>query len=312
MDFSKDIAYNGLTVPGSGLVSVPGSAKLDGFQINSIQSSDITVQEYTEKRALADGMFATDIYLGYRKLVIDGGVYGSTRGGAFDHLQAWTGAFSPRLAYNADTANIGFLPFTFYQPTDNTAVWDTNNYPSGIPMQMYLRPMMPPHFDFTNTQGPSKFKGMSIRTLTTLIARDPRKYLRTSQSFNLVNNANLFATPLAYRGDYPTFPVWSANITAALGTATSAYTLSIIYGTVTAGAITINLSTWTSGQLTLDFATRQLVDASGTSQMGLLGTSSTFPEVSAGAKVLHNLQTSGFIGGIATYTMALNYTEAFT
>lgn len=304
--FSQPITYNGLTInSGQGLSIGAGSVGglTSGHLINSMQFSDITTQEYLQKRALQDGFFAADVYLGGRTVTIDASIYGTSRAQTYDLLQAWTGAFSPRIAYNADTANVGFLPFTFYQPTDNITVWDRPTYPKGIPMQVYLRPMKPVHYDLVNNGGPDPKRGWSIRTLTTLFARDPRKYLQTQQTNQLISAGSASNNILTYRGDYPSFPVLNGTITSAIGTSAAAITIATVFPTT---SISLNLSTYV-GTFSVDYATHLMSDGSGNQVNGLLNTGSTFTEVHAGTGVGGNLA-----GNSPLTSMTLTYREAFT
>ena len=304
MDLSLPIIYNGITAEGE-LALAKGI--LRGYQINTVQLSDITSEEYTQKRAQQDGMFAADVFLATRKVVIDGGVYGSSRGDAFDLLQGWTGAFSPRVAYHADTPNVGFLPFKFYQPTDNLSTWPLNTYPNGIPLQMFLRPMIPVHYEIINNQGEDAKRGYTIHTTTTLMARDPRRYLQTPIVMDLFQGGVGTPTFPGYRGDYFSYPIWNATITSALGSAWAAYAWQPRIDGTFIGAIVVDLSTYV-GKLVLDYSGRRLVDDSGVSQGQLVG-STVFAELSAHCDEFVVTPTGK---PTAFVTSSITYYEAFT
>ena len=293
MDLSSPIIYNGFTA--AGLTNLSGGRGSVGTVIESVNLSNISADAFLEKRALQDGMDASDVYLGARTVEIVAGVYDSSEGAAWDRLQDFLAAFSPRLAYNADTANLGFLPLKFYQPTGDISTWPTSSFPSGIPLQVYLRPLAPPRYQVRRrlTGGVAE-KGLSFEVAVSLVARDPRKYLQTAQTLN-VNGSGFTAT---HRGDYPVFPIVTWTMTAAGG----ALNVSVAGGTVA-----INLTGVSSGSYTFDYAKRSLVNSSGTSFMGLISGSPVYNEIQPGGSAVAIFDNTGLANSRVVFT----WSEAF-
>lgn len=249
MDLSADIVYNAFTIAGTS--GSAGGVPWRGAVLNAVNVTDVDVDAYYDKRAIQDGIDAADIYLGARRIAIDASVMGSTRGDAFDQLGDLAYAFDPIIAYNADTANIGFLPFQFYQPTADISTWPTSAYPSGIPLQYYARPMQPLRYEIVRDKtGGVASLGLALRATSVLVCRDPRKYLQTQVSSS-ITTATQTAT---YRGNYQSWPVITFSMSAAGSSAT-------IF-TIGGGTVQINLSTTTTGTFTLDYATRTIKNAS--------------------------------------------------
>jgi hypothetical protein len=266
VDLSAPIIYNSLTISGNTVTS--GGAPMTGAAIDRINVSDIDVAAYLERRALTDGLNASDVYLGGRRVVIDAGVFGSTIAHGWDQLQAFQRAFHPRIAYNADTANLGFIAFKFRQPTTSTGI-----YAGGfIPLQLYLRPTRPVQYvvDRASTGGVGG-KGIAFRAHAELVARDPRKYVQTATTLAITTSAQTVVT----RGDYPTFGIvtWSQ-------TATGAAAFQIV---VNSASLSINLSAQSSGSWELHYANRTLKRGT-TNLMSVLNSEApAWPELSPGS-----------------------------
>lgn len=285
MDLSSPIIYNGLTATPP--TPTPGAPR-SGVEFESVDISDLTVDAYLARRALQDGMDVGDVYLGMRNVRIQGAALGTTAGQAFDKLQSVLHAFSPTIAYQADTANKGFLAFQFRQSTISTSVW-TAGY---VPMQFYLRPLTPPRYSIgrASTADPTQ-RGFSIPFSVNLIARDPRKYAQTAQAVSI---STATSPNVPHRGDYPTLPVITMTITSA---GSSAFTV-FVDGT----SVNINFATVTSGVFSLDYSTRQLTDANGTSYQSLVAGS--FTPVRAGGVQIYVTTMTGLSSVTANYREA--------
>lgn len=242
MNFTGEISYNGWT---AARATAAGGRPSSGWVVKSVRPSNVQTEAYLEKRALQDGLDADDVYLGARRFSSIITTYGSTPGDFWDNAQTLLAAFHPVLAFDADTAAKGFLPFDFSQPTGDISTWPTSTYPDGIPLRYYLRPLAPPTYDLERT----KMVGdaLSLDFNIEMIARDPRKYLQTTVSVSMPT-ATTFLT--GYRGDYPTWPVVTFALSA---TGHSAYTLRL-----NQQSIIIDLSGHTSGTFVLDTSTRRL------------------------------------------------------
>lgn len=289
MDFTAPISYNGLTA--SGLTLASGGSPSVGIVFDRVDISPIDTEAYLDRRAVSDGADATDVYVGVRQVNINAAIYGSTIAHGYDQLQSVLRTFHPRIAFNADTANLGFLAFDFRQPTISTGVW-TAGY---IPLRLYLRPARPVSYvlDRQPTGGvPSK--GVAFRAGILLVARDPRKYAQTASAVSVTTTAQTATN----RGDYPTFPIFTWTMTAAG---------SSIHQIVVAGmAVKINLSAQSSGSFSFDYATRRLTKA-GASMASLLdGAVDGFPEIEPGTVTTYETDNAT---GTSAYTMT--YRDAF-
>lgn len=292
MRLDQPISYNGIT---TGLTTRAGGLPDVGVEITRVRYGDVQADAYLDKRALQDGLDASDVYLSGRQVLIDAAVYGSTEGDLWDRVQDFNHAFNPHIAYDADTAEVGFLPFKFYQATADIASWPSASYPSGIPLQMYLRPLRTPSFviEKANTGG-GGFVGQGAKQLLTvpLIARDPRKYVQTAISSSITTAVK--AT--SYRGDYPSLPIITFSVTA---TGHSAFTM-----TIGGKSIVIDLAAVSTGSFTLDFADHTLIDGDGDSRASLMDFAE-FATIEFGTTfVLANAQ------GVSNPT--LTYYEAFS
>lgn len=291
MDLSAPISYNGLTI--SGLTQTAGGKPSSGMVIENIDISDVDVDAYLEKRALHDGLNATDIYLGGRRVSIDAGIYGSTKAHGWDQLQAFVRAFNPRIAYNDNSGALGFANFDFRQPTTSTATWAAGY----IPLRMGLRPLRPVRYSVSRAASiGGDADGVSFRANALLIAKDPRKYVQTATGPINVDAAVRTATS---NGDFPTSPIFSWTMTAA---GSASLTL-IIDGRSTA----INMSGQTSGTWTFDFSTRALSKA-GTLFPQLIVSSTGFPDIQPGTTTTY---TRANASGVSNGWIQMTYTDAF-
>jgi len=265
VDLSAPIIYNGHTTAGATVTA--GGAPSIGTTIDRINVSDIDVAAYLERRALTDGLNASDVYLGGRRVVIDAAVFGSSIAHGWDQLQAFQRAYHPRIAYNADTANLGFLAFKFRQPTTSTASWSAGY----IPLQFYLRPIRPVQYTVDRaTSGGVGGKGIAFRARAELVARDPRKYAQTATALSITTSAQT----VSKLGDYPSFGIvtWSQ-------TAVGAAAFQIVLNST---SISINLSAQSSGSWELNYANRTLKRAT-SNLMSVLNTEApTWPELTPG------------------------------
>ena len=142
MDLSAVITYNGLSI--NTVAQSAGGRPSTGFAVESFEPIPPDAVGYTEKRALQDGLDASDVYLGGRLFRTVVTAYGSTKGHFWDKSQDLFEAFNARIAFDADSANRGFLAFDFFQPTADLVTWPTATFPSGIPMRHYVRPVTSP------------------------------------------------------------------------------------------------------------------------------------------------------------------------
>jgi hypothetical protein len=199
MDISKSVTYRGIEVNGAALY--PGRT-LRGIAIENIDYSGVEAVGYTEKRAAADGMHASDVYLGPRMVELSGHVYASSASELFDYLHVLRAVFSPTSAYQESPGDRGFLPFKFQQPT-----LDLDSFPDGvIPLQMHLRPRANLRFSVNRDRiiGEAK-KPTATPWAAELWAKDPRVYVDPSQSVDISGGPwTNKAGQAINRGDYET------------------------------------------------------------------------------------------------------------
>lgn len=290
------VSYNGWT---NSLTRQTTGAPADGWELISADISPIGVTQYLDKKALQDGMDAIEVYENARTIHMIVGVYGSTKGSFWDNLETLLHSFNPVIAYNADTANVGFLALNFYQPTASISTWPTSTYPNGIPLRFYARPAASPTYNL-DRERLSGFgaKGLSAQAALTLIARDPRKYNQTAISTSLTTGH----AALSYKGNFPTFPVVTFSLSAS---GSSAFSVTIEHS-----VITIDLSALSSGTYTLDYGARTFVDSNGTTWIGKVSSSSNWGTVT-GSGLIYGLSyltnPTGLTGNLATLT----YREAW-
>jgi len=291
VNLQATISYNSLSI--NTATRSAGGGPTAGYRVMRFAPDPPPPVSYLEKRALADGLDAGDVFLGGRSFGLIVAAYGSTEGDFWDKAQGLFSAFSPTIAYDADTANRGFLAFDFYQPTANIATWPASAYPDGIPMRYYMRPSSGPVYvlerDKDNPDGKAHSKQFSIP----LVARDPRKYFQSATTTPQWTVSNQLVT---YRGDYWTHPIVTFSLSAG---GHSAFALRHDIGAYFA---VINLSTESSGTFILDHSKGTLTK-SGVSKAGLVS-SANYGVVESGEFFRYENPT-----GISSCTMT--YREAW-
>lgn len=209
MNFTKPITYNSLSINAIGFL--PTGQPSSGYLLDSFEPSNVEVAAYFEKRALRDGADASDVFFGKRRINAIVTVFGSTLGDFWDKTQDLLAAFSPTLALNANSAQLGFIPFDFYQPTADIVTWPLSAYPDGIPLRYYLRPSAPPAYVARrDSSGGVAANGMSNQYSIPLVARDPIKVS--------ISGASSTGTTYTNNGDTPTYPFIYISATTSTGT----------------------------------------------------------------------------------------------
>jgi hypothetical protein len=198
MDLSKPIEYRGLQLNDVDLYA--GQRLLRGLTVEDVDYSDVEGVGYTEKRAEADGMHASDIYLGPRTIEMRGLIYAATLPEMYDRLRLMRVVFNPTSAYQDDPVNKGFVPLNYTQPTE-----DTQSFPGGqISMFINARPRRQVRFSFSRDKlvGNAN-KPQAIPWAVSLLARDPRVYVRPLQMVVLTGpTAGPTGGKAMNRGDY--------------------------------------------------------------------------------------------------------------
>lgn len=288
MRFDRPISYNGWT---AAVTTQAGGRPTSGFLVDEFRPQPVPGVGYLDKRALQDGVDAGDVFLGPRQFTAVISVFGSSWGDFWDKADELQAAFSPTLAYDADSSALGFLPFDFIQPTADTATWDTGTYPYGIPMRYYLRPASSPDYSIRRDEvGGVAGGGISRQFTVPLLAKDPRKYLQDARSLTLTTS-NQTAT---YRGNYSSLPVITFSLTAS---GSSALTF-----TIDSNSVVIDVSGQSSGTFDLDYANRTLIKSPSTALTGLID-SATYVAIGPGS-VVRRANDTGLSSGFVTYREA--------
>lgn len=291
MNLGATISYNSLSI--NTVTQSAGGRPSVGYVVESFEPVPPESVGFVEKRALQDGLDASDVYLAGRLFRLVVTAYGSSQGQLWDKAQDLFEAFNPRIAFDADTANLGFLPFDFYQPTADISTWPTSTYPNGIPMRYYMRPVSTPQYVVRrDADGGVAAAGKSKPFNITLLARDPRKYLQSTVAASITTATQT----VSYRGDFPTFPVITVSFSAA---GSSAFTL-----TVNGEALVINLSGETNGGfLSIDYAKGTIVNSGGVSKWSLVTSAGSFTEIDVGS-TFSRANTTAITGTTLTYREA--------
>lgn len=200
MDLTRAVIYRGLNL--NGVAQLAAGERLYGSQISNVRMGNVPGVGWTEKRSLGDGNDASDVFLGPRRVLISGHIYGRTRAEMFDFQQDLVTALSPTASYNSNPAEFGYNPMYYAVPTEDTE-WDQD--PSGDRLRtlyMNLRPLATPSVDILRdaSGGLDEF-GSGIAWSSVLEAKDPRVYVFPDREVPLwgLGDAGVFAN----RGDYP-------------------------------------------------------------------------------------------------------------
>lgn len=199
MDLTKAVSYRGLDLNS---VSFSAGLPISGIAIDAVDYHAVEAVGYREKRSLADGLDASDVFLGGRTLRMRGSLYGLTRGDLYDHLHALRAALSPTAAYAESPSDYGYLPLNFEAPTA-----DTINHPLGyIPQMILARPLTVPEFVIVRDHiGGESSLGVSISWSVALEAKDPRIYAQSEVStfFDAAGTATSGSGSVVNKGAYP-------------------------------------------------------------------------------------------------------------
>lgn len=200
MDLRRPITYRTLTL--NGAEGGPGGNQpIDGMRIVRVRYGNVQAVGYKEKRALDDGLDASDTYLAGRDLTIMGEVFGQNKARLFDSLDLLRLKFTATDAYAESPATRGYLPLAFSQPTEKILY-----YPSGfVDRVLNVRPVAQPEHDIEfGPLGGNDSRGFVVPYVSHLEARDPRFYAPTEVSTALDGAAGTVSGTLTNRGNYPT------------------------------------------------------------------------------------------------------------
>lgn len=200
MDLTRPVTYRTLTL--NGAQGGPGGDNpIDGMRLVRARYANVQAVGYKEKRALDDGLDASDTYLAGRDLTLMGEVFGQNKGRLFDLLDLLRLKFTATDAYAESPDTRGYLPLAFSQPTEFTVY-----YPTGfVDRVLNIRPLAQPEFDIEfGSIGGSPSRGYVVPYVTRADARDPRFYAPTAITEDLDGGDGVITGTLLNRGNYPT------------------------------------------------------------------------------------------------------------
>jgi len=217
MDLTKPVFYRNLAI--NTVITQAGSRVLQGVSIEDIDYSLINAVGYQEKRAAADGVHASDVYLGARMINLSGLIYAASREDLFDRLHLIRSVFSPTSAYAEDPGDRGFIPLYFKQATADHTSWPGGTSPppftitdeaGTMNLLMNCRPMNgSPRFSISRDRllaSDTPDRPTATPWTVQLWAKDPRVYVNPEQSAAL-NGLSLntqYNWTAQNRGDYET------------------------------------------------------------------------------------------------------------
>lgn len=321
MDLGSNVSYNGFTA--SGLTTQTDGLPSRGVQFQRIDAQDVPAVSYFDKRAMQDGYDSGEVTLGGRSFNIAAAVYGSTAGDSWDIVQSVVSAFDPTNAWYASiaantaiyrqpptstTQDNGFLPLTFVRPTADISTWPTSTYPSGVPLQMYVRAAGVPTYTIRKE---ATTLGFAIVVNIPMQARDPAVYLQATASVALTTATAGVTIP--YKGTHPTWGLFSvSNVQIGTGGGvivlidSSSNTVAYIESDhTTTGGTAANYSIDTMNRVIRTVSTGALNNA-----RFLGSTVQIFSPIRSGMKC-KLLATGGGPGGWSGETVVLTYREAF-
>lgn len=197
MDITRPIAYRGLLLTGA--FGGPGGAQpIEGIRLTRARFTDVSVHGYTEKKSLEDGMDASDVFIGTRRVTMAGEVFAQTKAQLFEYLDALRLLMTPTDAYNESPAKKGYLPLSFSQPTMQTYFWPTGF----VDRVIYVRPAMQPDYEIElGAISGIATAGYSLPFTVVLEAIDPRFYAPVQMEQSLSGTSG--SGTLTNRGNYP-------------------------------------------------------------------------------------------------------------
>ena len=173
-----------------------GSAPLSGYSVEQVDFSGVAITAFVEDIPQADGVDASDPYLGGRSINMVVSVYGNSYADFWDKMNDLNYALQAQTRYATGTA----LPFdgmrklSFTQPS---AAGTASLY-------MNVRPVALPRFVTEKSSAAGiTAKGYAVTVNVSLFAEDPYKYAVNTATFSrtgsgtisVVNNGNTVAWP---------------------------------------------------------------------------------------------------------------------
>jgi hypothetical protein len=199
VDLARPVIYRGITLNDAASTGPGGGNTVVGMRLTRVSYSIVSTHGYTEKNALKDGMSASDVFMGIRRVDMAGEVYGEDKAELFDRLALLRYALTPTTAYAAAPADKGYLPLTFFVPTAKVSDWPTGY----IQQSIRCRPIAQPEWMVTHEAIDSNVpRGFVIPVSMGFEAKDPLIYHPTRIVEYFDGTAD--SGSLRNRGTYPT------------------------------------------------------------------------------------------------------------
>jgi hypothetical protein len=197
VDLSKSIIYRRFDF--NSIAELQPNQPMNGFVVNEVKLLPVEGWGYKEKRSLADGYDASDVYLGIRLIQMRGTIYAVSKLRLHDQIRLLRAACTPTNAFAESQAQKGYMPLTFTMPTA-----DANEWPTGeIPMMSLVRPTEQPGVLFIRETAFGKQDGYSSFYEVQFEAKDPLFYHQEPQVFDL-SGVESGIGQFINRGDYAT------------------------------------------------------------------------------------------------------------
>ena len=198
-----------------------GSSPVSGYNIESVDFSNVSVTAFSEDLPQVDGVDSYDAYLGARQISIIIGVYGSTYGDFWDKITELNYALQARPSFATGQAfpDDGFRKLSFTQPKAS----------GSYSLYMKVRPMELPRFvTESGASAGDDDRGYATRVRVTLMAEDPYKYFESPRVFTRTGSGTVSAINDGKTIAWPTV-AWSTTSTVSplrveLGTDSVAFT----------------------------------------------------------------------------------------
>ena len=178
----------------------PGGA-ITGSVVDSFDISDVDVIHYMEKRSLMDGLDASDVWYGARRIRVAGTLYGASRAALFDLADEFMAATNAVLAQRESPADMGFRPYFFSKPTLRAEYADAPD--SGvIDLVAYALPRGRQVLWQRDQQGGRDFDPLAIPWSASFLMKDPVIYSADAKVIDLSGGS--VSGNFANRGNYIT------------------------------------------------------------------------------------------------------------
>lgn len=144
-----------------------------GSVVDSIDISDVDIVQFMEKRALEDGMDASDVFQGARRVRMTGTIYGRTRALFYDEMDDFMAATAAVLAQRDEPANKGYVPLYWAKRTNRSEYAPESQI---IEQFVYAMPRVRHIAIERDAQGGDANKGLAATWSASWLMRDPAIY----------------------------------------------------------------------------------------------------------------------------------------